>query len=200
MKKLVCLFIIVGFIAALSLPAMAADEQSKKILKEGLLGAVTGAVAADQSGGKAGKGALIGAGTSVIGGAVLDSVMGSGETQGGETGYPAPQQTTGQKIIKQGILGAVTGAVAADQSGGKAGKGALIGAGTSVIGGAVLDSMMGPSQAPAPAQPAPARTPAPAAQENTAQYWYQKGYQDGFKAGYEEGLNAQRPIVVPSRE
>ncbi len=57
----------------------------------------------------------------------------------------APQQDPNQKIIKQGLLGAGVGAISASASGGKAGKGALIGAGTNVIGGALLDTLM-PSQ------------------------------------------------------
>ena len=51
-----------------------------------------------------------------------------------------------KKILKQGLLGAGVGAISASASGGKAGKGALIGAGTNVIGGALLDSLMSPSQ------------------------------------------------------
>jgi len=43
-------------------------------------------------------------------------------------------------------LGAGTGAIASSASGGNAGKGALIGAGTNVIGGALLDTLTGPSQ------------------------------------------------------
>jgi hypothetical protein len=58
-----------------------AEDPNKKILKQGLLGAGTGAIAASASGGKAGKGALIGAGTNVIGGALLDTLMGSGQQQ-----------------------------------------------------------------------------------------------------------------------
>lgn len=48
------------------------DEYNKKIIKQGLLGAATGALAAGASGGKAGTGALVGAGTNIIGGALLD--------------------------------------------------------------------------------------------------------------------------------
>lgn len=57
-----------------------------------------------------------------------------------------PQENANQKIIKQGLLGAGVGAISASASGGKAGKGALIGAGTNVIGGALLDTLMTPSQ------------------------------------------------------
>ncbi len=57
------------------------EDPNKKILKNALLGAGTGAIAASASGGKAGKGALIGAGVNVIGSALLDSL----------TGQPKPQ-------------------------------------------------------------------------------------------------------------
>ncbi len=60
------------------------------------------------------------------------------------------QEDPNKKIIKSGLLGAGVGAIASSSSGGDAGKGALIGAGTNVIGGALLDSLTGPSQ-PAPA-------------------------------------------------
>ncbi len=59
--------------------------------------------------------------------------------------YAPPQQDANQKIIKQGLLGAGVGAISASSSGGKAGKGALIGAGTNIIGGALLDTLMGGS-------------------------------------------------------
>lgn len=58
-----------------------AEDPNKKIIKQGLLGAGVGAISASASGGKAGKGALIGAGTNVIGGALLDTLMGSGQPQ-----------------------------------------------------------------------------------------------------------------------
>ena len=63
---------------------------------------------------------------------------------------PPPQENANQKIIKQGLLGAGVGAISASASGGKAGKGALIGAGTNVIGGALLDTLMAPSPQPQP--------------------------------------------------
>lgn len=50
------------------------ESSSSKLLKQGLLGAGTGAIAAGASGGKAGQGALIGAGTGIIGGALLDAM------------------------------------------------------------------------------------------------------------------------------
>ena len=50
------------------------DEQNKKVLKQGLMGAGVGAIASGTSGGNAGKGALIGAGTNVIGSALIDTL------------------------------------------------------------------------------------------------------------------------------
>lgn len=171
------------------------EDPNKKVLKQGLLGAATGAIAAGASGGKAGTGALIGAGTNVIGGALLDTLTAPSQpayTQpyGGQPqqGYAQPQPGFGQQpvyygdpprqpvyapppprrpdptknILRQGLLGAGTGAIAAGASGGKAGKGALIGAGTSILGGALLDSLMGPSQpAPQPAYYPPQQQPQP---------------------------------------
>ncbi len=97
------------------------------------------------------------------------------------------QQKSGRSILKEGLLGAATGAIAADQSDGKAGKGALIGAGTNVVGGALLDVIMPDEQAATTT--APATMPVESA---TAQDWYQKGYQDGFKAGYTEGMKSAK--------
>lgn len=152
------------------------DDSTRNILKNGLLGAGTGAIAAGASGGNAGQGALIGAGTNVIGGALLDMITTpsaparrsapqyddqSYPDDQGEYYYEEPPQESGtQKVLKQGLLGAGTGALASGMSGGNAGKGALIGAGTNVIGGALLDAITTPSQPrrvyrrPAP-QPAP---------------------------------------------
>ena len=63
--------------------------------------------------------------------------------------YYPPREDPNKKILKQGLLGAGVGAISASASGGKAGKGALIGAGTNIIGGALLDTLTAPSQ-PAP--------------------------------------------------
>lgn len=176
------------------------EDPNKKIIKQGLLGAATGAIAAEASGGKAGQGALVGAGTNVIGGALLDTLTSSPKPQPQAVQYvqqaPAPsyaypvqpqgatyrtepqpvyvqqapayyqppREDPNKRILKQGLLGAATGAIAAEASGGKAGKGALIGAGTNVIGSALLDTLTGPSQPqpqPVYVQQAPAYSPQP---------------------------------------
>jgi len=157
-----------------------AENTSLDILRQGLLGAGTGAIAADVSGGKAGTGALIGAGTNVIGGVLLNMLTGtpsyaqSSYAYSAQPVYAAPVQsvsygsvyavpqepvytqpvyTSGvssmndpnRQIIRQGLLGAGVGALSAGASGGKAGSGALIGAGTTIIGGALFDMLFSPS-------------------------------------------------------
>ena len=67
------------------------EDPNKKILKQGLLGAGTGAIASGASGGDAGKGALIGAGTNIIGGALLDTLTAPSQPQQQPAYYP-PQQ------------------------------------------------------------------------------------------------------------
>jgi len=143
------------------------DDTSRQVLKQGLLGAGTGAIASGMSGGKAGQGALIGAGTGIIGSVLLDAItappassrrraapppqqgysqQGYYPDQGDEYYEEPPQESGTQKVLKQGLLGAGTGAIASGASGGNAGTGALIGAGTGVIGGALLDTITQPSQ------------------------------------------------------
>lgn len=68
----------------------------------------------------------------------------------------APSSTrSSQNILKQGLLGAGVGALSAEGSGGKAGTGALIGAGTQIIGGALMTLLTEPSGASAPVYAAP---------------------------------------------
>lgn len=61
------------------------------------------------------------------------------------TTAPAWAEST-QDILRQGLLGAGVGAISAGASHGKAGTGALIGAGTTVIGGALLDMLTNQNQ------------------------------------------------------
>ncbi len=161
--------------------AYSVDDGTKNVLKQGLLGAGTGAIASGASGGNAGTGALIGAGTGVIGGALLDAITAPSASSSssrrsappkqaqyyddeenyddGQEYYEEepPQESTGSKVIKQGLLGAGTGAIASGMSGGSAGKGALIGAGTGAIGGVLLDMLSQPSGPKKVYRRAPAR-------------------------------------------
>lgn len=167
MKNIYVILIVLLIVTLAYSPAWSQDDDStRNILKQGLLGAGTGAIAAGASGGNAGKGALIGAGTNVIGGALLDMLTTPSQPaqpqyyapppqQGGyydpnaQAAYyyeEPPQESSSQKIIKQGLVGAGSGALAAGMSGGNAGQGALIGAGTNVIGSALLDALTTPSQ------------------------------------------------------
>ena len=152
---------ILSLMIAVSNFAFGDEDETRGILKQGLLGAGVGAISAGASGGKAGQGALIGAGTSVIGSALLDAITGPSASQ--RRSAPPPQddyyyadqpeeyyeeppqgQSGTTKILKQGLLGAGVGAISAGASGGQAGQGALIGAGTSVIGSALLDTITQP--------------------------------------------------------
>lgn len=85
--------------------------------------------------------------------------------------YTVPQQVvyasaaasptdSSRKIIQQGLLGAGVGALSAEGSGGKAGTGALIGAGTQIVGGALMTLLTEPSS-PAATYGAPVSYRAP---------------------------------------
>ena len=67
---------------------------------------------------------------------------------------------TSREILKQGLLGAGTGAIASGASGGNAGKGALIGAGTGAIGGLLLNAITSPPRSSRRAAPPPSQDPA----------------------------------------
>ena len=54
-------------------------------------------------------------------------------------GYARTSTDPNRQIIRSGLMGAAIGAISAEASGGKAGTGALIGAGSNVIGGSLLE-------------------------------------------------------------
>jgi hypothetical protein len=87
------------------------------------------------------------------------------------------------KILKEGLLGAATGAIASEASGGKAGKGALIGAGVNVVGGALLDSLSGEKVGEV-------REVREMSSTNAFEQGYQKGYEQGLQEGYTQGYNS----------
>ncbi len=173
MNRCSSLILAIGIVFILNSMVFAQGYDSSNVIKEGLLGAGTGAIAAGTSGGSAGKGALIGAGTNVIGGALLDVLTGSNKRQSRDTSYsqddeyyeyeeePEPSSSGASKIIGQGLVGAGTGAIAAGTSGGSAGKGALIGAGTNVIGNALLDTLTGSEKKSVKKRPIKRQPPPP---------------------------------------
>ncbi len=94
-------------------------------------------------------------------------------------------------VLKQGILGAGTGAVASAMSGGRGDRvwqSALAGAGITVVGGALLDMLTGERVGTVTyvrgAQPAAVVIPARRARANTA---YRRVYRQGFRNGYNQG-------------
>ena len=91
-------------------------------------------------------------------------------------------------LLKSGLVGAATGAVAAGASHGQAGKGALIGAGTGIAAGVIADALI-PDQNSAPAQAAPA----PESTDSSGfERGYTKGYESGYQAGYQAGIRGQK--------
>lgn len=92
-----------------------------------------------------------------------------------------------QKLLKEGLLGAAVGGIAAGASDGDAGKGALIGAGTNIAGQAIMGALSSPSSQTA------TTTQSQQIQADAAtvyQQGYNEGYQDGFEAGYEKGYTS----------
>ena len=76
----------------------AAGKSSSDLLREGLLGAGSGAVGGLASGGKGGdvwKGALAGAGVNIVGGALLDSISGEKVDTVNNVGTMDPQNAYG---------------------------------------------------------------------------------------------------------
>ena len=104
-------------------------------------------------------------------------------------------------VLRQGLLGAGTGAVATAATGGRGDavwKGALIGMGVNVVGGALLDILTTPSGNGAVAyvnQPQPVTryvvVDRPSARPNPyvsgARRIYKAGYRTGYNTGYGQG-------------
>jgi hypothetical protein len=98
-------------------------------------------------------------------------------------------------ILKQGILGAGTGAIASAMSGGKGDRiwqGALAGAGVTVVGGALLDMLTGERVGTVTyireAQPVMVAAPAGRARQGTVyRRVYRRGLRDRYRQGYRDG-------------
>jgi len=79
MKKEIFIFSLVIIFLMISAVSHAKSKSSSDLLREGLLGAGSGAVgglASGAAGGDVWKGALAGAGVNIVGGALLDSISG----------------------------------------------------------------------------------------------------------------------------
>ena len=79
MKRIMILVMVLAVFMAVGTFSNAKSKTSGDLLKEGLLGAGSGAVGGLASGAKGGdvwKGALAGAGVNIVGGALLDSISG----------------------------------------------------------------------------------------------------------------------------
>mgnify|MGYP003394945239 CR=1 FL=1 len=94
-------------------------------------------------------------------------------------------------VLKQGLLGAGTGAVASAMSGGRGDRiwqSALAGAGITVVGGAFLDMLTGERVDTVTyvrnTRPAVVVTPIRRARPNTS---YRRVYKQGFRNGYSQG-------------
>ena len=96
-------------------------------------------------------------------------------------------------VLKQGLLGAGSGAVGGLASGAKGGdvwKGALAGAGVNIVGGALLDSISGEKVADTSKVD---NMNSQTAYSDGYQSGYGNGYKGGYTDGYKEGIQeAQR--------
>ena len=116
------------------------------------------------------------------------------------TAFLFAEKDRGKEIIKDTLFGAGIGAISAKASGGKAGKGALVGAGTNVFGKMLLGSL---SEEEEPAQrryyyeedpyyAPPRRTTRDYSYQQGSksrlQEAYEQGYEEGYRIGYRDGL------------
>ncbi|MFH1857466.1 MAG: hypothetical protein ABH845_00980 [Candidatus Omnitrophota bacterium] len=98
----------------------------------------------------------------------------------------AEDKAAGDFLI-DALLGAGEGAIVGEASGGKAGKGALIGAGTALGREAIVKPILkGGLQGTAPQAAVPQTRQVVTEPIDP----YSKGYQEGFKDGYNEGYKA----------
>ena len=120
------------------------------------------------------------------------SIVGLGILLGVAMAIPAwaADQKSAGDLLLDAALGAGEGAIVGKASGGKAGKGALIGAGTGLAREAIVKPMLqgGMRGGGLPQAETPTRTRV--VEEEIPTDPYTKGYQDGFKEGYNQGYKA----------
>ena len=124
----------------------------------------------------------------------------------------ATSNNNSSSILKQTVLGAGIGAVAASASGGKAGKGALVGAGTNLVGNLLFNAIgnTGSQSQYLPQQKQPQQrqvqqykaVPQRQIQQYKPQFnnkynqtyslEYKRGYKEGYTQGYKDGYHDSR--------
>ena len=94
-------------------------------------------------------------------------------------------------LLLDAALGAGEGAIVGKASGGKAGKGALIGAGTGLAREAIVKPLLrGGMQGSGQGQASPGTVTRSRVVEEVPTDPYTQGYQEGFKEGYNQGYKA----------
>ena len=106
----------------------------------------------------------------------------------GSRNSSAEQKDAGSLLL-DAALGAGEGAIVGKASGGKAGKGALIGAGTGLAREAIIKPMLQGGMQPAVRTTVPS-SPSPEVYEQRGVDPYQMGFEEGFKKGYEQGFKS----------
>ena len=101
----------------------------------------------------------------------------------------AGEQKGAGDFLLDAALGAGEGAIVGKASGGKAGKGALIGAGTGLAREAIIKPMLQGGMQPAVRTTVPP-SPSPEVYEQRGVDPYQMGFEEGFKKGYEQGFKS----------
>jgi len=107
----------------------------------------------------------------------------------GSQNSSAEQKDAGGYLV-DALLGAGEGAIVAEASGGKAGKGALVGAGTSLGREVIIKPLLTGQGQPAAVRTTVPASPSPEIYNQRGVDPYQMGFEEGFKRGYEQGFKA----------
>ena len=109
--------------------------------------------------------------------------------------YAQRRKSSGD-LLKEGLLGAGSGAVGGLASGAKGGdvwKGALAGAGVTIVGGALLDSISGEKvDDTSRVQAMGSQDAYSAGYKEGFNNGYKQGYTQGYKEGLQETINTSR--------
>ena len=106
----------------------------------------------------------------------------------------------GRHMFTQGLLGAGVGAIAASASGGKSGKGALVGAGTNILGSMLLENLGDNKSSSSSHRLASyvqsrqtfSRQPTPRYDQVSYAKGYREGYAEGYEVAYRDAMRDSR--------